>query len=267
MSCDNTASNITSDANVNPSESKISSDSGSACLEHNINPNGSCHTKLPSPQTTNSTDLAPSLSQIDHKSSNRPIAASHRPKKKNAQSLRLLSMEAYFRQVGREQTQKTRLSVHLASSRPYVVPFRSVEICFLHEQVQPDHILNALNGTIVSLAVRNSDISECSVCPSIETNDGLKCHFASPICNSLGLGLIRAIDTEKKLFYVLTPIPSDQLTSVNLFLRGNIETPLSFMFQACDWQASPYLTSEALVASAIGSVPMKSRQNIVRGKK
>eukprot|EP01083_Nonionella_stella_P070932 190118_1 len=160
MSCDNTASNITSDANVNPSDSKISSDSGSACLEHNINPNGSCHTKLPSPQTTNSTDLATSLSQIDHKSSNRPIAASHRPKKKNAQSLRLLSMEAYFRQVGREQTQKTRLSVHLASSRPYVVPFRSVEICFLHEQVQSDHILNALNGTIVALAARNSDISE-----------------------------------------------------------------------------------------------------------
>eukprot|EP01083_Nonionella_stella_P210108 760985_1 len=144
---------------------------------------------------------------------------------------------------------------------------KDASLCTSGILVQSAHILKALNGTIVSLAVRNSEISERSVCPSIETNDGLKCHFASPICNALGLGLIRAIDTEKKLFYVLTPVPSDQLSSVNLFLRGNIETPLSFMFQACDWRASPYLTSEALAASAIGSVPMKSRQNIARGKK
>lgn len=42
--------------------------------------------------------------------------------------------------------------------------------------------------------------------------------------NSLAQGLIRAIDVEKKLFYVLTPVEYTILQNVNTFVSGDLET-------------------------------------------
>lgn len=47
----------------------------------------------------------------------------------------------------------------------------------------------------------------------------------------LSSGLVRSIDPEKKLFYIITPEPSERLAQVNTLLKGNIEMPAQLIYQ------------------------------------
>jgi len=158
-----------------------------------------------------------------------------------------------------------RLARALAKERPYCVPMEAVD-CFVigsdfedclgrsedvsapgnYSQKQ-DRILQALNGSIVSL---------CTDPTTME---------------SLGCGILRSIDWQERLLYVLVPPSLDEssLPQVKALVGGNLPLPLAMLYRGVYSESFPYLTTIAkdLPSSSmaiLGSDPMKSRNNIAR---
>ena len=85
--------------------------------------------------------------------------------------------------------------------------------------------------------------------------------------------MIRAIDRIRRLFYILTPVPDDQLQDVDTLLLGNLETPKQFYFRGIEAESFPYLVfekrnnkdpSKGGAAPILGSDPMHSRNSVGR---
>ncbi|RVW91261.1 polynucleotide 5'-hydroxyl-kinase NOL9 isoform X1 [Vitis vinifera] len=127
---------------------------------------------------------------------------------KDAGLLRDLRIMAYFRQCFPSNLNITtikELAHALASHSPYEIPIPSIKIKHLHCQVPSTEILYSLNATIVGLAVSSEDSENLSPC--------------------VGLGIVRGIDTFKRLLYVLTPVPQSTLEKVDLLLLGFVQIP------------------------------------------
>jgi hypothetical protein len=123
-----------------------------------------------------------------------------------------------------------KIANHVAAVKPYIVPWEAVD--WQHfalpdtsgDIVSPDMILHALNGCVVGLCRRQS--GDCT-----SENHLLSC---------VGLGLIRAIDRVRQLFFVITPVAPEQLVSVNVLSRGMISLPLEFYFRGVRSEGFPY---------------------------
>uniref|UniRef100_A0A0A9CWF4 Uncharacterized protein n=1 Tax=Arundo donax TaxID=35708 RepID=A0A0A9CWF4_ARUDO len=118
------------------------------------------------------------------------------------------------------------LAYALASLPPYQVPFSDVKVMHLHCEVPDSEIWYSLNATIVGLAVSNASEAPGSV----------------PNC--VGLGVVRGVDVQKGLLYLITPVPLQRLQSVDLLLQGLIEIPTSLLqVRGC---VSPYMSTNVL---------------------
>ncbi|CAK9312030.1 unnamed protein product [Citrullus colocynthis] len=149
---------------------------------------------------------------------------------KDASLMRDLRIMAYFRQCFSRDCNITtikELANALASHPPYQVPISSIKIRHLHCQVPSNQIFYSLNATIVGLAIcsKNSENPPWSV----------------------GLGIVRGIDTVKGLLYVITPIPHGSLEKVDLLLQGFIQIPSCLLqVKGC---MSPYMCANILPTS------------------
>lgn len=113
-------------------------------------------------------------------------------------------------------------------------------------------IFQALNGCVVAL------------CTNTQTME------------SLGYGILRSIDWEERLLYVLvapsvvarTNDPSSLLSKVKALVGGSLPLPLAMLFRGICAESFPYLTTPLQVSNGdsaiLGSEPMKSRNNIGR---
>ena len=142
---------------------------------------------------------------------------------------------------------------HLAADHPYCVPMEAVRLEILgedHGDIQSEErAWDAVNASIVGL-------------------------HSSRDNNCLGLGLVRSIDRIRRLFYILTPVPADQLQDVDTLLLGNLETPKQFYFRGIEAESFPYLvfdkrnnnkdSSKGGAAPILGSDPMHSRNSVGR---
>ncbi|XP_062207380.1 polynucleotide 5'-hydroxyl-kinase NOL9-like [Phragmites australis] len=123
-------------------------------------------------------------------------------------------------------TTNKELAYALASLPPYQVPFSDVTVMHLHCEVPAGEIWHSLNATIVGLAVSNASEATGSI----------------PCC--VGLGIVRGVDVQKGLLYVITPVPLQRLQSVDLLLQGLIEIPTSLLqVRGC---VSPYMSTNVL---------------------
>ncbi|KAJ4851377.1 hypothetical protein Tsubulata_006696, partial [Turnera subulata] len=149
---------------------------------------------------------------------------------KDARLLRDSRIIAYFRQCFPSYLEfKTikELANALASHTPYEVPVLSIKIRHLHCQVPDSEIFYSLNATIVGLAVSSEQ----------STNFPW----------SVGLGIVRGIDTFKRVLYIITPVPPSILEKVDLLLQGFIQIPTCLLqVQGC---ISPYMSSNVLPTS------------------
>jgi hypothetical protein len=156
-----------------------------------------------------------------------------------------------------------RLARALAKERPFCVPMETVD-CFVIGSDFEDHlryrkaciddnsrkrerIFQAMNGSIVSL---------CTDTTTME---------------SLGFGLIRSIDWNQRLLYVIVPptIDADSLPQVKALVGGRGTLPLAMVFRGVYSESFPYLTTldkrlPSPSSAILGSEPMKSRNNIAR---
>ncbi|XP_047061046.1 polynucleotide 5'-hydroxyl-kinase NOL9-like [Lolium rigidum] len=113
------------------------------------------------------------------------------------------------------------LAYALASLPPYEVSFSDVTVTHLHYEVPRTEIWRSLNATIVGLA------NSCDTAQAV------------PWC--VGLGIVRGIDVQRGLLYVITPVPVDCLQSIDLLLQGLIDIPRSIMqVKGC---ISPYMST------------------------
>ena len=160
-----------------------------------------------------------------------------------------------------------RLARALARERPYCVPMESVdafiigsdyedflnttsdsntnytEESFAEQHMQTNHrIFQALNGRIVALCTDKSSME------------------------SLGYGILRSIDWDKRLLYVLVPpsIPPFSLHQVKALVGGHLPLPLAMLYRGAYGESFPYLTNTLSQEGVLGSEPMKSRNNIAR---
>ncbi|XP_072977898.1 polynucleotide 5'-hydroxyl-kinase NOL9 [Typha angustifolia] len=148
---------------------------------------------------------------------------------KDARGMRDQRLLEYFKQCFPNDmniTKNKELAYALASLPPYVIPLSKVKVMHLHCQVPRSEIWHSLNATIVGLAVSSDE----SMRPSI------------PCC--VGLGIVRGIDVNKGLLYVITPVPCCSLQTVDLLLQGFIEIPTSILqVRGC---ISPYMSTNVL---------------------
>jgi len=158
----------------------------------------------------------------------------------------------------------------LASMLPYAVPFQSVRLfapsglldstfemgCTWNVagHLASNDVLDSLNGAIVGLCRNQFERNN----PHAEFNS----EIGAPILPCVGLGIIRSIDRNRRIFYILTPVNSKLLEGVKCFVGGNIGLPLECVFRGTKSDSFPYLTcSHAMTNPGIGADKMKSRNH------
>ncbi|XP_061458096.1 polynucleotide 5'-hydroxyl-kinase NOL9 isoform X2 [Rhineura floridana] len=139
--------------------------------------------------------------------------------------------------LGQLQPPDVESGLPLHSLVPYQVPFNAVALRVIHADVAPAHILYSVNASWVGL---------CQVPDEVPCRaDGPVLLTQTPICNCLGFGIVRGVDTDKKLYYILTPVAPENLRLVNCLLIGNITVPnCVFLNQTGIEGEMPYVTSE-----------------------
>lgn len=86
-----------------------------------------------------------------------------------------------------------------------------------------------------------------------------------PICECIGLGIIRVVDSASQSFFIATPVPLEAVKRVNILLKGELEMPsVLFLVGQVIEAKTPYLTTSSLPKVGSGSAQMKSRLNIKR---
>jgi polynucleotide 5'-hydroxyl-kinase GRC3/NOL9 len=153
-----------------------------------------------------------------------------------------------------------RIGNALAAARPFVVALDALDVRFTQSEWSrdirsKDRLLDALNGSLVGLCQRQEEevMDDAGKTPSL-----LPC---------VGLGLVRSVDSARRLLFLLTPVKLATLQSVNCLLLGtNVHLPVHCYFRGIHAEAFPYLSFQEKneMADILGSDPMRSRNNINR---
>ena len=103
---------------------------------------------------------------------------------------------------------------------PVSIKFDSVYLHFTEHKLPTSHLLTTLVGSYVGLA----KVDRAKQLP-VENAAGLRIIRTPLVALNLGFGIVRAVDREKSLIYVLTPLPLTQMQECNVIIRGSILTP------------------------------------------
>ncbi|NXX11763.1 NOL9 kinase, partial [Podargus strigoides] len=167
--------------------------------------------------------------------------------------LRDMSILGY---LGQLQSPDVGAMLPLHSLVPYQVPFSAVALRVIHTDVAPTNIMYALNASWVGLCRIPDEVSSQADGPVLLTQ--------TPVCDCLGFGIVRGVEMEKKLYYVLTPVLPEKLRLVNCLLLGNIAVPNCVLMgqQGVEGEI-PYVTSDYNY-SILGSGKLKKKKHFKR---
>ncbi|KAG6553764.1 hypothetical protein Mapa_004679 [Marchantia paleacea] len=166
-----------------------------------------------------------------------------------ADQLRDARILAYFRQCFwrsplpypyREDRLYAQTAMKLVSCPPFQIPISAVKIIHLHCQVPQNEKLYSINGALVGLGV------------SMRTE---KKYPGGPPAACVGVGIVRGVDPDKGILYLITPLDVETLQGVDTLLQGWMEVPLPLL-QASGY-ASPYLSHNSVAIEGTGSVAIK----------
>ena len=172
--------------------------------------------------------------------------------------------------------QEHEVAALLAARRPRRVPWRAVQVRVMNGSVPPSHVPHAVNGALVGLvavpgkpwegggaaaaagvaAGAASGSSSCGAAPP--AGPGPACLAQTPLSPCVGLGIVRSVDTEKRVFYVLTPEPVEVLKGVNVLVVGSMQLPMVMLYDP-NLCSHPYFSSET-----VGGEVIKSRNYLLR---
>ncbi|GMF12029.1 unnamed protein product [Phytophthora lilii] len=149
-----------------------------------------------------------------------------------------------------------------AKLTPFAVSFDTVDISFAGSSVPPSQLLFSLNACVVGLCV-NPDYKPIEQDAS-ELREGPPRIVLQPVhAPCLGVGIIQAVDAEKRQLFILTPLPLSVLKRVNLLVRSSM--PLgNIMLSAHEPVQAPYVVTDVVSSDGTGSAVMQSRNNLKR---
>ena len=136
----------------------------------------------------------------------------------------------------------------LAVATPYAVPLDDVYITTRASICQQGatngnlSVLDVLEGSIVALCTDALDKSSPCV----------------------GLGLVRSIDRQKRILYLITPLDSASIRGVEELVVGEVDSPPLMHFAGINGTSFAYLDFGGVLSSGLGGNEMKSRSNILR---
>lgn len=145
----------------------------------------------------------------------------------------------------------------LAAKRPRRVPWRAVKIRVMTGAVPPNLILHAINGALVGL-VASPEPWRGEADDNKNSNGGvhargeglLACLAETPLAPCVGLGLVRSVDVERRVLYVLTPEPVEVLKRVNVLVKGAVQLPNEMVFDP-SFCSQPYFSSEVVAGEVL----------------
>lgn len=167
------------------------------------------------------------------------------------------------------------IGLTIARMRPYAVPFHSVNvyppsgmldnvsdvspIWGVRGDLAGSDVLESLNGAVVGLCCKpdefDASLTNCNAGVGVPIRP---CH---------GLGIIRSIDHNRRIFFVLTPVHPRLLSNVTSIVGGNIGLPLECVFRGVQSDSFPFLTcAHSLATPSFGADVMKSRNHSGRKK-
>ncbi|XP_051947607.1 polynucleotide 5'-hydroxyl-kinase NOL9-like [Xyrauchen texanus] len=119
---------------------------------------------------------------------------------------------------------------------PYQVPHSSVAIGVTHCEVAPNHILYAANASLVGL---------CCLSEKVMGRGGPVVLSQTPICQCVGLGVLRGVDMARGLYFLITPVSPSILRHVNCLLLGEITLPKALLTMQLGAEVElPYITTD-----------------------
>ena len=140
----------------------------------------------------------------------------------------------------------------LARALPMSVGWNQIWVNVIHCDIPPSEMVGALNGAIVAMCVwPNKGI------PGSQEKSYLR---ETPLVSCLGLGIVRSIDVSAKKYFVLSPLPLEQLRTVNVFLRGNVQLPSEMLLSRSFSETPAYHVPPHLFISNLGTgaTPMQA---------
>lgn len=150
-----------------------------------------------------------------------------------------------------------KLAIALAEHPPYQVPLGCVRVEALHGEIPLGETVTVLNGAVVGLMGASNDPMKGTMSKDVYDRS-----FHDSLAPCLGLGLVRGVDTAKKLLYVLTSVPPGQLPDVSALRLGRLELPSCLLSGGPYW--SPYQALFCLPLTGTGAGTIKSRNNLLR---
>ncbi|XP_016404510.1 polynucleotide 5'-hydroxyl-kinase NOL9-like [Sinocyclocheilus rhinocerous] len=119
---------------------------------------------------------------------------------------------------------------------PYQVPHSAVAIGLTHCEVAPNNILYAANASIVGL---------CCLSEKVMGRGGPVVLSQTPICQCVGLGVLRGVDMARGLYFLVTPVSPSVLRHVNCLLLGEITLPKILLTKQHGVEGDlPYVTTD-----------------------
>nr|XP_003413240.1 polynucleotide 5'-hydroxyl-kinase NOL9 [Loxodonta africana] len=150
---------------------------------------------------------------------------------------RVLRELAVLGYLGKLQPPDPRSVSPLHGLTPYQVPFNAVALRITHADVAPTHIMYAVNASWVGLCKIQDEVRGYVNGPILLTQ--------TPLCDCVGFGICRGIDMEKRLYYILTPVPPEELRDVNCLLIGAVSVPQCVFKSQCGFEGTiPYVTTD-----------------------
>lgn len=161
------------------------------------------------------------------------VARQGTAKHQRSNEQRELSLLAYLSQLQSTDPGPVR---PLHSLTPYQVPHTAVALGVIHCEVVPSHMFYAANASLVGL---------CCLGEKVMSRGGPVLLSQAPICPCVGFGVLRGVDMERGLYFLLTPVDPSILRKVNCLLLGAISLPSCILTTQPGFEGEiPYVTSD-----------------------
>uniref|UniRef100_A0A6B2G5M2 Polynucleotide 5'-hydroxyl-kinase NOL9 (Trinotate prediction) n=1 Tax=Myxobolus squamalis TaxID=59785 RepID=A0A6B2G5M2_MYXSQ len=122
---------------------------------------------------------------------------------------------------------------------PYQFEISKIHLSYFNRKIDPNAIEHSLRLNIVGL-LYDPELEKLDSLQKISFNEhfdfNIVSHSDQSIC--LGLGLIRNVDTEFGILYIVTPVSELDLQNTNVIAIGNICLPDDLLTQKNDFQIS-----------------------------
>lgn len=159
--------------------------------------------------------------------------SAHEMRHQRSNELRDLALLGYLSQL---QSAEPGPVLPLHCLTPYQVPHVAVALGVTHCDVAPNHILYAANASLVAL---------CCLSEKVAGRGGPVLLSQTPICQCVGLGVVRGVDMARGLYYLVTPVQPEQLRQVNCLLLGEVTLPKILLTQQRGADTEPpYITTD-----------------------